>query len=178
MVLSHTITGEASILIKDWTEFIASTFFINDIEIISFYSMFFTYDYFKGMKYLSGILQPILLVKCDKFMMTSSNGNIFRVTGHLCGVFTGLRWIPHTGQWCGALMFSLICAWINGWVNTREAGDLRRYHAHYDVRVMWKRSEMPHNSTARMRYVCFREFKVWSMSYLSHCFAWEISCYI
>ena len=30
------------------------------------------------------------------FMMTSSNGNIFRVTGPLCGEFTGLRWIPHT----------------------------------------------------------------------------------
>ena len=28
-------------------------------------------------------------------MMTSSNGNIFRVTGHLCGEFTGPRWIPH-----------------------------------------------------------------------------------
>ena len=27
-------------------------------------------------------------------MMTSSNGNIFRVTGHLCGEFTGPRWIP------------------------------------------------------------------------------------
>ena len=27
-------------------------------------------------------------------MMTSSNGNIFRVTGHLCGKFTGPRWIP------------------------------------------------------------------------------------
>ena len=40
---------------------------------------------------------------------------------------------PHEGQCRGALMFSLICAWINGWVNNREAGDLRRYHAHYDV---------------------------------------------
>ena len=29
-------------------------------------------------------------------MLTSSNGNIFRVTGHLCGEFTGHRWIPHT----------------------------------------------------------------------------------
>ena len=29
-------------------------------------------------------------------MMTSSNGNIFRVTGLLCGEFTGRRWIPHT----------------------------------------------------------------------------------
>ena len=45
------------------------------------------------------------------------------------------RWI-HKGQWRGALMFSLICAWINGWVNNREAGDLRRYRAHYDVTVM------------------------------------------
>ena len=30
------------------------------------------------------------------FMKTSSNGNIFRVTGHLCGEFTGHRWIPRT----------------------------------------------------------------------------------
>ena len=29
-------------------------------------------------------------------MMTSSNGNIFRVTSHLCGEFTGPRWIPRT----------------------------------------------------------------------------------
>ena len=35
-----------------------------------------------------------------------------------------------------SLMFSLICVWINGWVNNGEAGDLRRYHAHYDVTVM------------------------------------------
>ena len=38
-------------------------------------------------------------------MMTQSNGNIFRVTGHLCGEFTGHRWIPHTKAsaaelWC------------------------------------------------------------------------------
>ena len=31
---------------------------------------------------------------------------------------------------------SLICVWINGWVNNRKAGDLRRYRAHYDVSVM------------------------------------------
>ena len=39
------------------------------------------------------------------FMMTSSNGYIFRVTGHLCGEFTVPRWIPHTKAsdselWC------------------------------------------------------------------------------
>ena len=43
---------------------------------------------------------------------------------------------PHRGQWRGALMCSLICVWINGWVNNREAGDLRHYRAHYDVTVM------------------------------------------
>ena len=43
---------------------------------------------------------------------------------------------PHKGQWRGALMFSLICGWINDWVNKREAGDLRRYRAHYYVIVM------------------------------------------
>ena len=43
---------------------------------------------------------------------------------------------PHKGQWRGALMFTLICARKNGWVNNGEAGDLRRYLAHYDVIVM------------------------------------------
>ena len=65
-------------------------------------------------------------------MMTSSNGNIFRVTGLLCGNRGPVN-SPHKGQWRRALMFSLICAWINDWANNREAGDLRRYRAHYDV---------------------------------------------
>ena len=43
---------------------------------------------------------------------------------------------PHKGQWRGALMFSLICACINGWVNNGEAGDLRRHRPHYVVIVM------------------------------------------
>ena len=43
---------------------------------------------------------------------------------------------PHKGQWRGALMCSSICAWINRWVNNREAGDLRRHRAHYDAIVM------------------------------------------
>ena len=43
---------------------------------------------------------------------------------------------PHKGQWRGPLMFTLICTRMNGWVNNREAGDLRRYLVHYDVIVM------------------------------------------
>ena len=51
---------------------------------------------------------------------------------------------PHKGQWRGALIFSLICVCINGWVNNGEAGDLRRYRAHYDVIVMhWRKSFDP-----------------------------------
>ena len=42
----------------------------------------------------------------------------------------------HKGQWRGALMFTLICVWINGCVNNRAAGDLGRYCAHYGVTVM------------------------------------------
>ena len=42
----------------------------------------------------------------------------------------------HKGQWRRALMFSLICVWINGWVNNPEAGDLRRHRAHCVVIVM------------------------------------------
>ena len=43
--------------------------------------------------------------RSEYFMMTSSNGNIFRVTGHLCGKFTGPRWISRTKAsdaelWC------------------------------------------------------------------------------
>ena len=91
------------------------------------------------------------------FMLTSSYGNIFRVTGPLCVEFTGHRWIsPQKGQWHGASMFSLTCAWTNGpkrdqhgrvdsftaslhgWVNKSEAGDLRRHRAHYDVTVMYR----------------------------------------
>ena len=69
-------------------------------------------------------------------MMTSSNGIIFYVTGPLCGEFTGPRWIPCTKASDAALTFSLICVWINGWENNREAGGLRCYRAHYDVIVM------------------------------------------
>ena len=43
---------------------------------------------------------------------------------------------PHKGQWRGALVFSLIYTWTNGWVNNRDAGDLRRHWAHYDVTLM------------------------------------------
>ena len=69
-------------------------------------------------------------------MMTSSNRNIFRVTGPLCGEFTGPG--EFRGQRPVTLSFDVFfdLRLINGWVNNREAGDLRHHRAHYDVIVM------------------------------------------
>ena len=62
---------------------------------------------------------------------------------------------PHKGQWRGALMFSLICTWINGWVNNREAGDLTRHRALYDVIVMW-RTDLLHSKRCWQSFVASR----------------------
>ena len=51
---------------------------------------------------------------------------------------------PHKGQWRGALMFTLICVWINDWVNNRDARDLRRRRPHYDVTLIFS-SGVPHH---------------------------------
>ena len=52
---------------------------------------------------------------------------------------------PQKGQWRGALMFPLMCVWINGCANNREAGDLRRHRSRYDVTVMQNANRV-HNS--------------------------------
>ena len=69
---------------------------------------------------------------------------------------------PHKGQWRGALMFSLTCAWMNGWVNNHEAGDLRRHRAHYDVREM--KDEQKSSGTICCVYV---NALIWSFVFLS-----------
>ena len=55
----------------------------------------------------------------------------------------------HKGQRRGALMFSLICAWINAWVNNSKAGDLRRDIAHYDVTIMMVKDGSMNNIDSR-----------------------------
>ena len=61
---------------------------------------------------------------------------------------------PHKDKWWGALMFSSIYVWINGWVNNREAGDNISCRAHYDVIIMdisfrfgclWQRFRLRHS---------------------------------
>ena len=49
---------------------------------------------------------------------------------------------PYKGQWRGAFMFCLISTRMNGWVNNRESGNLRLHHAHYDVTVMTRGSQL------------------------------------
>ena len=53
-------------------------------------------------------------------------------------------------------MFSLICAWINGWVNNREVGDLRCHRAHHDVTVMHLVTTRLYGSL--MTHICVCEF--------------------
>ena len=65
------------------------------------------------------------VIKCKHFRVIPCAENL-PVTGEF----------PHKGQWRGALVFSLICAWINGWVNNHETGDLRCHRGHCDVTVM------------------------------------------
>ena len=55
---------------------------------------------------------------------------------------------PNKGQWCGALMFSLI--WINGWVNNGGVGDLKRHCAHYDATVMLNNIRLQMNTLTIM----------------------------
>ena len=80
--------------------------------------------------YLESMWGPSLMAIVGMCMMTSSNGNI----SALLAICAGNS--PHKGQWRGALMFSLICAWINSWVNNRESGDLRRNRVHYEIIAM------------------------------------------
>ena len=75
-------------------------------------------------------------------VMTSSNGNIFRVTGHLCWEFIGPWWIPAQKSVTRSFnVFFDLRLKKNGWVNNREAGDLKHYRAHYDVTVMLHHSQ-------------------------------------
>ena len=76
-------------------------------------------------------------------IMTSSNGNIFRVTGSLWG-------IPLTKASDGALMFSLNCAWTKRSANNRYAGDVIRHRAHYDITVMCLSMNGPFSLCARL----------------------------
>ena len=70
------------------------------------------------------------LKQIRKFSLKKMNSKTPSATDGHFSILSGPQWVNIT------LMFSLICAWMNGWVHNREAGDLRRHRAHYDVIVM------------------------------------------
>ena len=114
---SHTIAIEVILKIKihDW----------NDITTP-------TQNTTKQCVYIMGNTVHMETASC---MMTSSNGNIFRVTGPLCGDSPVTGAFPAqrpAKQSCDCL----VCTWTNSWANNEDAGDLRRHRTHYDVIVM------------------------------------------
>ena len=104
----------------------------------------------------------LFLVSSYEILMTSSNGNIFRVTGSLCGKTSPS---PHKGQLRGTLVFSLICAWINRWANNRNDGDLRRHRAHYDANVIYKGNQLAFVPCTKQYHKQKKTFEKFRLSY-------------
>ena len=97
-------------------------------------------------------------------MMTSSNGNFFRVTGPLCGESTGSRWIPSTRASDAELWCFFDLRMKNGWVNNRDAGYFRRHRAHYDVTVIY------HNERSRKHILALRYYGFnWRKIFFADC---------
>ena len=97
---------------------------------------------------VANIVTPDALVTQTAERSASSTGPVFLWWRHQMETFSALLALcagnspvnsPYKGQWRGTLMFPLICDWINGWINNREAGDLRHHRDHYDVTAMWWR---------------------------------------
>ena len=94
--------------------------------------------------------------------MTSSNGNLFRVTGPLYGEFTGHRWIPLTKASNAELWWFLWSSpWINGWVKNREAGEFRRLRAYYDVIVMFNIRVFTPEIAITPSFMLYSSFGLW-----------------
>ena len=85
------------------------------------------------------------------------------------------------GQWCGALMFSLIWVWTNGCINRRDAGELRRHCAYHDVTVIWRYVKRPLCQGAKCAllnistivsphwFLCAKIWQTWLWRYKEYC---------
>ena len=121
-----------------------------DIEVIVNFFINFRAAF---MSYTIYTYELAILSSCANVCSVNTTGNTFKPWWrHQMEAFSALPTLrvgnssvnsPHKGQWRGALMFSLICAWINGWVNNREAGDWRHHRTHYDVTVMIHEDGIP-----------------------------------
>ena len=142
-----------------WPSMCLSMFFLYQPDLIVLYMAHFIIDV-----YMCSLFQYALLLamrhertmwqECSLYQYSFNHNDVIKweYFPRYWPFVRGIHWSPvnspHKGQWRGALMFSLICAWINVWVNNREAGDLRHHRAHYDVIVMNKNNKiqilMPH----------------------------------
>ena len=102
------------------------------IDFIEKYKLIYQYQFGFRKNHSSSMALAILLETWWRHQMETVSALLAICAGNspVPGEF------PHKGQWRGALMFSLIWARINGWVNNPEAGDLRRHPTHCDVIVM------------------------------------------
>ena len=92
---------------------------------------------------------------CFGFMMTSSNGNIFRVTGHLCGEFTGDRWIPRPvandmDLWC---FLSSAPEWKIGWFDSPSHPLWRHSNVLDQLCVPYERVESHKITTSTFNFI-------------------------
>ena len=107
-------------------------------------------------------------------MITSWNGNIFRVTGPLAPVAS-----PHKGQWRGA-WFYLICAWTNSWANKWGAVDLIRHRAYYDATVISRRLNLGAARIVKILQIYIVWIEMWrtpprlSVHILGQIFEWNV----
>ena len=113
------------------------------------------------------LARPWLLARLNALTGSMANDDVIRWKHflHYWPIVRGIHRSPHNGQWRDALMLSLICAWTNGWVDNRDAGDLRRHCAHYDVCVMGEQTSnlncLPHIET----HTCIISVLFWCKNY-------------
>ena len=115
--------------------------------------------YWGSYKAYTGNIQIMIIETSFRFAMQSSPYDDVKWKHHprYWSFVRGIHQSPvnslHKGQWRGALGFSLICSWTNGWVNNCDADDLRRHHAHYYVTII--RHEMINFPQNTHRYTTY-----------------------
>ena len=130
---------------KEWCQYLMETRKVNLYEKCCIWFKFHWNESF-GLDEFTNFAWELIAFQCwvtikwfrtvGNGMVTSSNGNIFLVTGLLWGEHRSSVDSPHISRWRGALMFSLIYDWTSGWTNNRDTDDLRRQRANHDVIVM------------------------------------------
>ena len=133
---------------------------------VYFTSAFIVTYWLKHNSWLGYLLFPPTPIPCQDTLFSRLHDDVIKWK-HFPGYWPFVRGShrspvnsPHKGKWRGAVMFSLICAWINRLVNNRKAGVLICVRAHYDAIVMdlvclraaWN---FIHRGFVLMQYICF-----------------------